>query len=188
MKRSVAERSDAERVIIAALLSVMLAVLLSAGALAEQTVPGSAPVPAPAEAAVPGEPLAAAEPETGEQAALEQALAAFRALKGSGRVKDMNTLKAELEDFVKAGKLTQEQADLILGYYTEQFTAAGAGRKQKGSDDGQNRKKGGKGQRGGNAEPGNLPGRHNKNRNGKGTTEADSADPDAASGTTEKKK
>ena len=170
------------------ILCVMLAVLLSAGSLAEQTVPGSASVPASAEANVPAETLAAAEPETGERAALEQALAAFRALKGSARVKDTETLKAELADFVKAGKLTQEQADLILGYYKEQFTAGRAGRKKQGSDNGQNWKKGGRGQRMGNAEPGNLPGRHNKNRNGKGASEADSADPDAASGATEKKK
>ena len=169
------------------ILSVMLAVLLSAGSLAEQTVPGSASVPASAEANVPDETLAA-EPETGEHAALEQALAAFRALKGSARVKDTDTLKAELEDFVKAGKLTQEQADLILGYYKEQFTAGRAGRKKQGSDNGQNWKKGGRGQRMGNAEPGSLPGRHNKNRNGKGASEADSADPDAASGATEKRK
>ena len=170
------------------ILSVMLAVLVSAGTLAEQTVPGSASVPVTAEESVPDETLAASESKTGEQALLEQALTAFGTLKGSARVKDTDTLKAELDGFVKEGKLTQEQADLILEYYTGKFTAGRTGRKQQGSDDGQNWKKGGKGQRRGNAEPRNLPGRHNKNRNGKGASEADSADPDAASGAAEKKK
>ena len=33
-----------------------------------------------------------------------------------------DALKQELDSFVEAGKLTQEQADLILKYYTEQMT------------------------------------------------------------------
>ena len=126
------------------ILSVMLAVLVSAGTLAEQTVPGSASVPVTAEESVPDETLAASESKTGEQASLEKALAAFRALKGSSRVKDTDTLKEELDGFVKEGKLTQKQADLILEYYTEQFTARSAGGEQKRSDEGQSWKKSGK--------------------------------------------
>ena len=183
------------------ILSVMLAVLVSAGTLAEQTVSGSASVPVTAEESVPDETLAA-ESKTGEQASLEKALAAFRALKGSSRVKDTDTLKEELDGFVKEGELTQKQADLILEYYTEQFTARGAGGKQKRSDEGQSWKKSGKRRSAGNAESGNEAGRRNKNRNGKaqfsgngqndpqtspGTAEK-GTDADAISGATEKKK
>ena len=60
-----------------------------------------------------------------QDAALTEALAAYKALKGSARVKSLDTLKQELTTYVNEGKLTQEQADLILKYYTEHFASRG---------------------------------------------------------------
>ena len=60
-----------------------------------------------------------------DEKALEEALAAYKALKGSARVKSLDTLKQELTTYVNESKLTQEQADLILKYYTEHFASRG---------------------------------------------------------------
>ena len=58
----------------------------------------------------------ASEPAT-DNAALQEAIDAYRAAKQSGRQEE---LEAELKGYVESGKLTQEQADLILNYVKEQ--------------------------------------------------------------------
>ena len=102
------------------ILSLVLAVSLCFSALAEETAP-AAPI----------------EVETvTEQTATEQAIDAYRALKGAARVKNLDALKTELDAYVADEKLTQEQADLILSYYTEQFASRGekGGKKQDGTE------------------------------------------------------
>ena len=102
------------------ILCLVLALSLCAGALAEETTPA-----------------ASAEVETAtEQTATEQAIDAYRALKGSARVKNFAVLKTELDAYVADKKLTQEQDDLILAYYTEQFASRGekGGKKQDGTE------------------------------------------------------
>ena len=91
------------------ILSLVLALSLCFSALAEETAP-AAPI----------------EVETvTEQTATEQAIDAYRALKGAARVKNLDALKTELDAYVTDEKLTQEQANLILKYYTEQFASRG---------------------------------------------------------------
>ncbi len=103
------------------ILSLILALSLCVGAIAETA--------------------AAEQPTTQtvatDKKALTEALEAYKTLKGSTRVKNLDALKQELESFVAEGKLTQEQADLILKYYTERMAARG----QKPSTDGQNKQK-----------------------------------------------
>ena len=52
-----------------------------------------------------------------DNTALQQAFDAYRAARQSGQQEE---LEAELKGYVASGKLTQEQADLILNYYKEQ--------------------------------------------------------------------
>ena len=52
-----------------------------------------------------------------DNTALQQAFDAYRAARQSGQQEE---LEAELKGYVESGKLTQEQADLILNYYKEQ--------------------------------------------------------------------
>ena len=76
------------------ILSLVLALSLCAGALAEETAPA-----------------APTEVETvTEQTATEQAIDAYRALKGSARVKNLDALKAELDAYIVDEKLTQDPA------------------------------------------------------------------------------
>ena len=79
-----------------------------------------------------GNPSAEAAPETqtengavteaqAEADALKEALEAYAKAKAESRVQSvLDALKEELDALVAAGKLTQEQADLILKYYNEQ--------------------------------------------------------------------
>ena len=102
------------------ILSLVLALSLCFSALAEETAP-AAPI----------------DVETvTEQTATEQAIDAYRALKGAARVKNLDALKTELDAYVVEEKLTQEQADLILKYYSEQFASRGekGGKKQDGTE------------------------------------------------------
>ena len=102
------------------ILSLVLALSLCAGALAEETAPA-----------------APTEVETvTEQTATELAIDAYRALKGSARVRNLDALKTELDAYVVDEKLTQDQADLILKYYSEQFASRGekGGKKQDGTE------------------------------------------------------
>ena len=88
-------------------LTLALALALGVAALAENVE------------AVPAEPEAPAaeSAEASDTTALDDALDAYYAAKDSGRADE---LEAELKEYVAAGKMTQEQADLILNYYKEQ--------------------------------------------------------------------
>lgn len=114
------------------ILALMTALCLSIAAFAEDT---AEPVEAPAaESAAVDEAQAAAD-------ALNEALTAYSAAKAESRKQEqLDSLKQELDSYVTAGKLTSEQADLILKYYTEQMTL---------QQDGRGFGRGGKGGRGG---------------------------------------
>lgn len=148
------------------ILALLLALCLGVSAFAEEAETPAADVPA-AET-----PAAADTAVTDTQAdanALNDALTAYRAAKAESRKQArLDKIKQELDGYVAAGSMTQEQADLILKYYAEQMTmqqgAFGFGR-------------GGKGGRGGNAfglqdsqgngRNGNMPGfGNNQNQNG----------------------
>ena len=86
-------------------LALVLALTLGIAALAEGEADAAPEAPAEESA------------EAADSAALEDALDAYYAAKDSGRADE---LEAELKEYVAAGKLTQEQADLILKYYKEQ--------------------------------------------------------------------
>ena len=95
-------------------LAALLAFSLCAAALAE-----GADVPAEA-----GETPAASENTQAQEDALKEALEAYQSLRsGTRKAIRLESLKKELDTFVASGKLTQEQADLILAYYTEQRAA-----------------------------------------------------------------
>ena len=98
------------------MLALMLAIVMGVVALAESAEPAAALPPAveeAPEAEAPAEDSAAASDST----ALQDALNAYNAARQSSRVE---SLEAELQSYVESGKLTQEQADLILNYYNEQ--------------------------------------------------------------------
>ena len=92
-------------------IALALALALSTAALAEgatEPVPAADPVPA-VEAQAPVE--EADEAENDDSAALRDAMEAYRAARQDKAVDD---LEAELNGYVSAGSMTQEQADLIL--------------------------------------------------------------------------
>ena len=98
----------------------------------------------------------AGEASQTEATALNEALEAYgKAKSESRRLSILTGLKEELDGYVAAGSLTQEQADLILNYYAEQLTlqqnGAGFGRGSRMKNDGTNGANGlgGKGGRGG---------------------------------------
>ena len=123
-------------------LALMLAACLSVAALAES--PAEAPsdtTAADAAKSAIDEAQAAAEAAQTEAAALTEALEAYgKARAESRKLQLLTSLKEELDSYVAAGTLTQEQADLILNYYAEQLTL-----QQNGNGAGM----GGKGGRGG---------------------------------------
>lgn len=61
----------------------------------------------------------------GDGAALNEALEAYRQAKASDR---QEALEAELKGYVESGKLTQEQADLILQHFQDRQSQRGEGR------------------------------------------------------------
>ena len=91
-----------ERKIISIILALVLALALCAAALAET-------VDTPADQPAAEEPAA--------DTALQDALKALEEARKSDKATD---LEAELKAYVEAGKLTQEQADLILKAYKDQ--------------------------------------------------------------------
>ncbi len=98
------------------ILALMTAICLSIAAFAEDA------------AETPAETVLAAETASVDAAqasadALNEALAAYSSAKAESRNREyLDSLKQELDGFVEAGKLTRDQADLILKYYTEQVT------------------------------------------------------------------
>ena len=142
------------------ILALLLALTLGAAAFAEGTGETAAEAaPAATEEAAASTDTATADAQT-EANALNDALTAYGNAKAAGRKQELlDSLKQELDSYVAAGSLTQEQADLILKYYTEQLTlnGSGFGRGGKGTRNGQNGKgaqqggfgRGGKGVRNG---------------------------------------
>ncbi len=64
--------------------------------------------------------------------ALEDAMNAFKTARRSARnQKRMDEMKTELDSYVQAGTLTQEQADLILGYMADQQSQREAARTER---------------------------------------------------------
>ncbi len=128
-----------KRIIIA--LTLAMALVLGVVALAEatdstlpaeqteQTAPENAAAEPPVAEETTPEDAAAQTPAT-EEATLQDALKALDDARFSTR---MDELQAELNDYVAAGKLTQEQADLIMNSM-----------KEKQSDSGFNGRKGGR--------------------------------------------
>ena len=103
-------------------IALALALVMGVVAFAETAEPATDPVPAVTEEA-PAEEAAtdAAETEkTDDNAALQEALEAYRSARESKRVDD---LTEELSGYVEAGTMTQEQADLILNSVKERMAA-----------------------------------------------------------------
>ncbi len=101
------------------LLAMILTLTLCCFAMAEETTaaPTTEETAAVADTAA-EDALKQAEENS---AALNEALTAYSNAKLEARKKDyLNRLKEELDSFVEAGTLTQEQADLLLNYYAEQ--------------------------------------------------------------------
>ena len=94
-------------------LALVLAIVTGVVAMAE-----SAETEAPLPPAVEEAPAASADDSaTTDDTALQDALNAYRAARQSSNVEQLET---ELDGYVDAGKLTREQADLILKYYNDQ--------------------------------------------------------------------
>ena len=115
------------------ILAMMLALSLGLTALAEGTAD---PVP---ETSVTGTAVDEAQAKAN---ALNEALTAYSNAKADSRKQAyLDSLKQELDTYVAAGKLTQDQADLIYEYYVEQMTLLGNNGKGfgRGGKGGQNR-------------------------------------------------
>ncbi len=153
------------------ILSLVLSLALFVGSLAEQTPP--------AETAE-----STAQVETAaEQDAVKAAVAAYKALKKTAKApKKLDALKTELDAFVADGKLTQEQADLVLQYCTEKFASQGEKGARKQQAAGQPEGKGQQKQRTGAQAPNGKNGRQTR------LPDSGTSEPDAASGATKKGK
>ena len=100
-------------------IALALALVMGVVAFAETAEPATDPVPAVTEEA-PAEEAAAQTEKTDDNAALQEALEAYRSARESKRVDD---LTEELNGYVEAGSMTQEQADLILNSMKERLAA-----------------------------------------------------------------
>jgi hypothetical protein len=134
--------------------SLILALALALTAVVTSLAESTAETPSAASAAEAAQ--AAADAAQSEANALNEALEAYgKAKSESRRLSILTGLKEELDGYVAAGSLTQDQADLILNYYAEQLTlqqnGAGFGRGSRMKNDGTNGANGlgGKGGRGG---------------------------------------
>lgn len=98
-------------------LALVTALIVGVVALAESAAPNANELPS-VEEAQPQTPQAQQPAaDAAGDTALREAFDAYRAAKQSTRQEE---LEAELKGYVESGKLTQEQADLILNYYKEQ--------------------------------------------------------------------
>ncbi len=105
-------------------IALALALVMGVVAFAETAEPATGPVPAvteeaAAEEAAPETPADEA-PKADDNAALQEALEAYRSAQESKCVDD---LTEELNGYVEAGTMTQEQADLILNSVKERMAA-----------------------------------------------------------------
>ena len=138
------------------ILAMTLALSLGLTALAEGTAD---PVP---ETPVTGTTVDEAQAEAN---ALNEALTAYSNAKADSRRQAyLDSLKQELDAYVAAGKLTQDQADLIYEYYVEQMTLQGSTGKgfTRGGKSGQN----GQGNQGMNQNGFGKGGRNGQNNQG----------------------
>ena len=103
-------------------IALALALVMGVAAFAETVEPATDPVPAVTEETTAESSATedAAAQNVDDSAALQEAMEAYRAAKESERV---DTLTEELNGYVAAGKLTQEQADLILNSVKERMAA-----------------------------------------------------------------
>ena len=102
-------------------IALALALVMGVVAFAETAEPSTDPVPAVTEEAPTEEAAPAAEAEkTDDNTALQEALEAYRSARESKRVDE---LTEELNGYVEAGTMTQEQADLILNSVKERMAA-----------------------------------------------------------------
>ena len=105
------------------ILALVLALALGVTALAES--PAETPADSTASDAAKSaieEAQAAADAAQAESTALNEALEAYGKAKSESRkLAILTSLKEELDGYVAAGSLTQEQADLIFKYYSEQM-------------------------------------------------------------------
>ena len=102
-------------------IALALALVMGVVAFAETAEPSTDLVPAVTEEAPTEEAAPAAETEkTDDNAALQEALEAYRSARESKHVDD---LTEELNGYVEAGTMTQEQADLILNSVKEHLAA-----------------------------------------------------------------
>ena len=97
------------------MLALALALVLGVVALAE-SVEGEATQPAVTEEA-PAAETPAAEASSEDAAALQEALDAYNSARQSSRTE---SLEVELDGYVASGKMTREQADLVLKHYKDQ--------------------------------------------------------------------
>jgi len=97
-------------------LALALALVMGVVALAENAEP-TTDLPAASDLQTPTEaPQDSAATDTQNDTALQDALKAYNEARESGREQ---SLQEELDGYVAAGKLTQEQADLIMNHYKE---------------------------------------------------------------------
>ena len=106
-------------------IALALALVMGVVAFAETAEPATDPVPAvteetQAEDATTEDTTAEAPTAEANNAALQEALEAYRSARESKRVED---LTEELNGYVEAGTMTQEQADLILNSVKERMAA-----------------------------------------------------------------
>ena len=130
-------------------IALALALVMGVVAFAETAEPSTDPVPTVTEEAPTEEAAPAAEAEkTNDNTALQEALEAYRSARESKRVDE---LTEELNGYVEAGTMTQEQADLILNSVKERMAAKNGERPNCGYQFQNNAPKmgGQKGQRGG---------------------------------------
>ena len=101
--------------------ALALTLMLCIAAIAETVEPETPELPAIEDAQPAAGDDAAQAPQdntaAADTSALQDALNAYRSAK---QAKQADDLESELNDYVASGKLTQEQADLILNYYKEQ--------------------------------------------------------------------
>lgn len=110
--------------IIGIALALALALVMGVVAFAETAEPATDSIPAvteeaPVEDTTAETPAAEAE-KTDDDAALREAMEAYRSARESKRVDD---LTEELNGYVEAGTMTQEQADLILNSVKDRLAA-----------------------------------------------------------------
>ena len=102
-------------------IALTLALVMGVVAFAETAEPATDSVPAVTEKAPAEDAAPTAEAEKADDnAALQEALEAYRSARESKRVDD---LTEELHGYVEAGMMTQEQADLILNNVKERLAA-----------------------------------------------------------------